>query len=357
MNNNRMLEWEETTLEYVKLMLCKKVVILCHKRTDIETLTVARYLQNVFGSNIVNFIEYDNMKSYIANMSHYASRDDNIIVVADMIINEMKNYSDIGKHKRSFIRRVLPIMIKRHENVVRLQVPYLLMEKQAIYDYFVANKDKLNELATKLADDTSRQALHEIWRCCEQNDIWRFTEGVPDKKYWECYRHLEDEVWINCGAATGDTIVKYAYINNYHYSRIYAYEGGAKEFQDLSWTVGKLRELGFVNIHCINEFIGIDEHKENFDHRYANKRVTLINMDIEGAEMGVLRGAREIIKKWRPVLAICAYHKPTDLFDIPELVWSVAKDYKIYLRKYRSGSPLGFNEYLYYAVPMERTLA
>ena len=79
-------------------------------------------------------------------------------------------------------------------------------------------------------------------------------------------------------------------------------------------------------------------------------------MDIEGAEVGVLKGAKEIIKKYRPVLAICAYHKPSDLIDIPLLITSTVPDYHIFLRKYIGQEPNTLNEFLYYAVPEERCL-
>ena len=41
--------------------------------------------------------------------------------------------------------------------------------------------------------------------------------------------------------------------------------------------------------------------------------ISLIKLDIEGAEREALKGAERIIKKCRPVLAICAYHLQDDL--------------------------------------------
>ena len=63
---------------------------------------------------------------------------------------------------------------------------------------------------------------------------------------------------------------------------------------------------------------------------------TFIKMDIEGAEMEALWGAVEIIKSFKPRLAISVYHKPEDMTDIMEYLLQINPDYKFYLRHYSS---------------------
>lgn len=63
-------------------------------------------------------------------------------------------------------------------------------------------------------------------------------------------------------------------------------------------------------------------------------RVSLIKLDIEGAEQGALRGAAQVIRRERPKLCVCAYHRSDDLWKLIDTVLSIRDDYKIGVRHY-----------------------
>jgi hypothetical protein len=59
----------------------------------------------------------------------------------------------------------------------------------------------------------------------------------------------------------------------------------------------------------------------------------LLKMDVEGAELNALKGAENLIKNNDIDLAICLYHKPQDILEIPLLISTFGK-YEYYIRLY-----------------------
>jgi FkbM family methyltransferase len=64
----------------------------------------------------------------------------------------------------------------------------------------------------------------------------------------------------------------------------------------------------------------------------AIERVDFLKVDVEGADLGVLQGAAETIRRDSPRLAIACYHKPDDLVQIPDFVASLGVEYRWYLQ-------------------------
>ena len=53
-----------------------------------------------------------------------------------------------------------------------------------------------------------------------------------------------------------------------------------------------------------------------------------IKLDIEGAEREALRGAVQVLKKYRPRLMIDSYHLPDDNVVLPEIIRGAQPDYE-----------------------------
>ena len=87
--------------------------------------------------------------------------------------------------------------------------------------------------------------------------------------------------------------------------------------------------------------ISIDDFIEN------NKieKIDFIKMDIEGCELKALQGAKNTLKRYKPKLAIAAYHKYDDYYEIPEFLNELSIGYKFYFANYT----LGFTDMVIYA--------
>jgi FkbM family methyltransferase len=83
------------------------------------------------------------------------------------------------------------------------------------------------------------------------------------------------------------------------------------------------------------------------DDALAAFHPNVIKMDIEGAEYDAMLGARRLIERHRPGLAICLYHRPEHLWTIPLFAKACLKGGSHYLRSHAHN---GF-ELVYYWLP------
>ena len=89
------------------------------------------------------------------------------------------------------------------------------------------------------------------------------------------------------------------------------------------------------------ETISIDD----FVQQNNIEKIDFIKMDIEGSEEAALKGAIKTIRKYKPKLAVCAYHKKDDLTVLPALIKEILPEYKLYLDHYT----MNFTETVLYA--------
>ena len=102
-------------------------------------------------------------------------------------------------------------------------------------------------------------------------------------------------------------------------------------------------QLKFLNLGTGASKIIVDDNGDNnitvidtisIDKFLDGREVSFIKLDIEGAELATLAGAKKTIIKWKPRLAISIYHKPSDIIDIPFFILSLVPQYKLFIRHY-----------------------
>ena len=226
--------------------------------------------------------------------------------------------------------------------------------------YYQSHKEELMNLFDSLADYRSQLTLYHyvesyiantLYKGEQIPTLWRYFFGG---KYERLYKHLDGECWINCGANVGDTVFQYLSFD-FKPKKIYAFEGDKQIYgrmlNNLALLPPEKREL----VEPINEMI---DETTDFEKILAGNKCTLLNADIEGAELPLLHAMKNIIQADRPVMAICVYHLKEDLLTVPQFIQSICHDYVYYLRKYTAyiNSIKKNHEVIFYAVPKERAL-
>lgn len=80
-------------------------------------------------------------------------------------------------------------------------------------------------LYDSLTDEISKTVLREYVRNAIYNCVYSKTENATRYKYFECYKHIENEVFLNLGSNVGDTIFSFVEKYKSDFDKIYAVEG------------------------------------------------------------------------------------------------------------------------------------
>jgi len=160
-----------------------------------------------------------------------------------------------------------------------------------------------------------------------------------------------NEVFIDCGAYDGDTIVDFRRATGDHFVRIIAFEPDPGNFAALRsavdgdsritlqpYATGARRETVRFTLSdtgsrissggtCEVQTITLDEALEGI-------APTCMKFDIEGSEPDALEGGRETITRLRPKMAVCLYHLPDHLWSIPLRLNELLPDSRFTLRTY-----------------------
>ena len=202
-------------------------------------------------------------------------------------------------------------------------------------------------------------AGREIHRQCQDaglDVVSLFEYDMSWDQYFDLPAELnligEHEVFVHAGCFNGDT--QKSYINWFGdtYEKMITFEPNEEQYAvcqglfqsyrnvelvraGLSDRTGTVRfDLKQPGASFISE-TGTEEIRVvSLDEYMKGGRVTFIALDIEGEEYKALRGAAQIIRTQKPKLAISIYHKPEDLYELPELIRELRPDYQLYLRHY-----------------------
>ncbi len=263
------------------------------------------------------------------------------------------------------------------------------------YDHFTngihavkLNTENIRWLYNSVEDYRSRKVIYGLIKFWLEFDF-SYKNSIVENNYDDYFdldvlrdKISSDEVFVDCGAYTGDTAK--SYFDNfdeckimYLYDMIPANIEKAKELladhKEIVYRiagVGSPKQAGMMIPVSTNEttMFSMDENGNTFNPEGEKdneekpevklvtldddieERITFLKMDIEGAEINALLGAKEHIIKDHPKLAICTYHHYEHLWEIPKLIKKLNSDYKFYLRYNGTIDGIMASEHVVYAV-------
>ena len=174
-------------------------------------------------------------------------------------------------------------------------------------------------------------------------------------QYFDTILPEDESVFVDAGGYDGDTLHHFLTWTRGKYKKVYVFEPVFDMYQIITKRILEEQLMGIElynsalwdkneNIFLVKAEAGshvAEEGEEivkgiSLDEIIKDEKISYIKMDIEGSELKALKGAKNIIKNDRPKLAICIYHKPEDILEIPLYILDLVPTYKFYIRHYSS---------------------
>ncbi|MBP1581588.1 MAG: FkbM family methyltransferase [Oscillospiraceae bacterium] len=225
-------------------------------------------------------------------------------------------------------------------------------------DFYREHQKEFEKVYQLLADEQSRIVYRDILNFKVSGKLPYLThcETAVEEAYANIICPNEEEDYVDLGAYKGDTIQELLRFTNGKVQSVTAFEPDRKNYKKLCLNVeamGLSQKANLLNAAAYKESgtmlfsnkagrqsalsstQGIETPVNSLDNVMEGRRVSFINMDVEGAEKEAIEGCRKTIETWTPRMLISAYHRSEDLYALPLQILQIRPDYRIYFRHYR----------------------
>ncbi len=219
-------------------------------------------------------------------------------------------------------------------------------------DFLRDNFDKFEAVFNKLSDEISKSVFKNVIEYKITGDITKLLECQTDAL--EAYENIikpQNEIYVDLGAYTGDTVKEMLLYSNGSYDKIYALEPNNRNFRKLTETTEGMENVYLFKSASWNEDTtlffskgggrmakvsdkGVETDARSVDSILDGQKATYIKYDVEGAEKQAIEGTENTIRNFKPKLNIAVYHRNEDMFAIPLQILSINPDYKLYMRHF-----------------------
>jgi FkbM family methyltransferase len=217
-------------------------------------------------------------------------------------------------------------------------------------------------------DERSKQIILDSINGYLFNDLMPYFQ--EEQMYFpKEFRFTDSEVFVDAGLYYGGTTEEFLRWCNGAFRRIYGFEIDPANFQKVrpdllarpditlmqkglwSRALEARATLGFAAGSKVggdgsegSDVVSLVSLDEVFASLPLDEYPTFIKMDVEGAEKEALTGAARVIGTARPKLAVCVYHKPEDIYELPRIIQCFNADYRFTLKHH---SPYRWDTVLY----------
>ena len=220
-------------------------------------------------------------------------------------------------------------------------------------EFVKQNEEHLQKVFSLLSDDASRKCFRSLvnYKLSGSIKYLRDCEVTPGDADSLLGPFEKGSSFIDLGAYRGDTLLRFTKMFPV-FSSATAVEPERHSFKKLTICADGLS----IPVTCVNAMIsdacgtammtgsrgrGTRAAKSDTGHEIAkvtvdsledSKTAGFIKFDVEGSELAALEGARNTISGRKPQMKIACYHKSADLFEIPEKVFAMRDDYRLFMR-------------------------
>lgn len=275
-----------------------------------------------------------------------------------------------------------------NENKIEEKIFYLVCAHEQEYKEVIAIQEERKKVCSilemhikeyekvySMLEDTHSKGIYLAklnYRLSGEGKYLKDINIAHNQQYFDekIYSLKQNEVIVDCGSYKGDTLDNFYIISNGKYKKYIAIEADRRNYEELVNHIEKehYEKITTYNFACwheqaelvFNDFEEAGSHlstkgntiiKADSLDNLLNEEITILKMDIEGAEQNALRGAEQLIKRYKPILAICIYHQFEDYYKIPLLIKEFNRDYHLFIRHYIKEYD---DETICYAIPKER---
>lgn len=215
-----------------------------------------------------------------------------------------------------------------------------------------AQKESFIKASKLLYDDYSKKVFWSYLNALKGNICDDIANSTGGAYFNELTKGKREGAFVDCGAYDGDSTISYLeYIKGS--CTVYAFEPDKGNFSKLTKRMKNRPDVICINKGCYSSEKSLSFVSEcdmssslqetgddivdvtTIDKVVGNNRVAFIKMDVEGSELEGLKGARHVIERDMPILAISAYHRPEDLITLIPYIASLHNErekYDLYLR-------------------------